>query len=70
MASILNTVLAEARAGNMQATKFVIDRMLPTPGDTRVKFDLREIKSVEVAIGAWHDVLAAMSQGKITIKEA
>ena len=44
VASILNTLITEAQAGNMQAAKFIIDRTLPDPRDARVKFDLREIE--------------------------
>ena len=70
MASVLNTVISNAEDGNMQAVKFLFDRFLPDPRDSRVKFDLRKIKNVKDATGAWHDVFAAMSQGNITLKEA
>ena len=70
LASVLDTVFCDAEAGNLQAAKFLLDRFMPDPRERHLNFDLREINSVDDAACAWSDVLTAMSQGKITLKEA
>lgn len=70
VASILNTVIGRAQDGDLQAAKFLLDRVLPDPRNRLINFDLREINSASDVASAWGDVFAAVSQGKITLKEA
>ena len=49
---ILNTVIDQARMGNMTAAKIVLERMLPDPRRRLISFDLRKIESVDDAISA------------------
>ena len=66
---ILNTVIDQARMGNMTAAKIVLERMLPDPRHRLISFDLRKIESVDDAIAAQGDVIGAFAQGKITLEE-
>ena len=68
--SIVDAVVNRALAGNMTASKMLLERILPDPSNRLVSFDLREIKCVDDALAASSDVLAALAQSKINLLEA
>lgn len=66
---ICRKAIEEAKQGNMQAIKLVLDRILPPKKETPIFIDLPVMKAGSDILEAVHRVAAAVCQGKITPSE-
>jgi hypothetical protein len=66
---ICAAVIAGALAGNMQAAKIVLDRILPPKKDRPINIDLPEMSSSSELVKAMACVINAVSSGQISPSE-
>lgn len=66
---ICAAVVAEARTGNMQAAKIVLDRILPTKKDRPIRIDLPEMNSSTDLANSMSCVINAVGSGQISPSE-
>lgn len=66
---ICRKAIEEAKQGNMQAIKLVLDRILPPKKEALIFIDLPVMKAGADILEAVHRVVAAVCQGKITPSE-
>ena len=66
---ILETIIAEAKAGNMLAAKFVMDRVWPAPRMGAVTIDMPRTESPADLLRAMHDIWERMMNGELTPDE-
>jgi len=66
----MRRIIERGRAGDMEAIKFVLDRVYPRPRDRSINFELSPIDTPEDVRSAMKAVLVAMASGELTPKEA
>ncbi len=66
---ICNRLIVEAKNGNMQAIKIVIDRVLPVRKELPIAIDLPQIKAPSDLLEAIDIVTRAIGEGKISPSE-
>jgi hypothetical protein len=66
---ICNRVIEEAKAGNMQAVKMILDRILPPKKDSPIAIDIPEIKTSSDILQAINCISTAVGQGEISPSE-
>ena len=66
---ICNRLILEAKSGNIQAIKIVIDRILPVRKELPIAIDLPQIKSSSDLLTAIGIVTTAIGEGKISPSE-
>jgi hypothetical protein len=59
-----------AKAGDMQALRLCLDRLVPPRKDSPVAFDLPEMKTINDAVPAMGALVKAVGQGDLTPTEA
>ena len=59
-----------AKAGDMQALRLCLDRLVPPRKDSPVAFDLPEMKTINDAVPAMGALVKAVGQGELTPTEA
>jgi len=67
---VCNVVTEKAKAGNLDACKVILDRILPVPKSRRITFPMREIHSAADVQEAMNGLWAAVAQGGITPEDA
>lgn len=67
---VVKAVIAEAKAGDMQAARLILDRVLPPRKGRPVTFNLPEVWCAEDVLGALAQTVAAMAAGELTPDEA
>lgn len=68
--AICTRLLVEAKEGNIQAIKIVMDRILPVRKELPIALDLPEIKSPRDLLNAISAITAAVGSGKISPSES
>lgn len=63
---ICGSVIAQAKAGNMQAAKIILDRVLPPMKDKPVQIDLPKMTSSDDLIKAVECIASAVGSGQIS----
>lgn len=66
---ICHQLIEQAKRGNVQAIKIVIDRILPICKERHITVDLPQIKSPSDVLTAINLITAAVSEGKISPSE-
>jgi hypothetical protein len=66
---ICNRVIEEAKAGNMQAVKMILDRILPQKKDSPIAIDLPQIKTASDILQAINCISTAVGQGEFSPSE-
>ena len=66
---VCQSVIIEATAGNMQAARIILDRLLPPRKDSPIKLDLPKIESSAELLKAIGCVTDAVGSGQITPSE-
>lgn len=66
---ILETLIDQAKAGDIQAMKFILDRYWPAPKTRIVRFEIPAINSTSDIPKALDAVLAAVARGDLTPDE-
>ena len=66
---ICNRVIEEAKTGNMQAVKMILDRILPPKKDSPIAIDIPEIKTASDILQAINCISTAVGQGEISPSE-
>ena len=66
---ICNRVIEEAKAGNMQAVKMILDRILPPKKDSPIAIDIPQIKTASDILQAINCISTAVGQGEISPSE-
>jgi hypothetical protein len=64
-----NRVIEEAKAGNMQAVKMILDRILPPKKDSPITIDIPQIKTTSDILQAINCISTAVGQGDISPSE-
>lgn len=67
---VCEQVLSQAKEGNMQAAKIILDRLLPPRKDRPIFFELPLINSANDAVQAGKLICHAVGKGEITPLEA
>ena len=67
--NICKTVIEEAKAGDMQAAKIILDRLLPSRKDTPIQIDLPKIESSSDVVRAVGCIINAVGIGQISPSE-
>lgn len=67
--AICTRLLVEAKEGNIQAIKIVMDRILPVRKELPITLDLPEIKSPTDLLNAISAITAAVGSGRISPSE-
>ena len=67
--AICTRLLVEAKEGNIQAVKIVMDRILPVRKELPITLDLPEIKSPTDLLNAISTITAAIGSGRISPSE-
>lgn len=63
---ICGSVIAQAKAGNMQAAKIILDRLLPPIKDKPIRIDLPKITSSNDLVRAIECITFAVGSGQIS----
>lgn len=66
LASVCNQVIDQAKEGNMQAAKIILDRLLPPKKDRPIHFQIPFIKTAADAVEARRLICYAVGKGDIT----
>ena len=66
---ICNRVVEDAKAGNMQAAKMILDRILPPKKDSPIAIDIPQIKTSSDILQAINCISTAVGQGEISPSE-
>jgi hypothetical protein len=67
---VCSVVVEKAKAGNLDACKVILDRILPVPKSRRITFPMREINTVDDVQEAMNGLWAAVASGGITPEDA
>ena len=67
---IISAMIAAAKAGDVQAAKIVLERILPVPKGRRFEMDLPQIETVDDLAAAFKVVAGQMAYGEISPEEA
>lgn len=67
--SICESVIAQARSGNIQAAKIIFDRLLPPRKDRLISIKLPKIKTAEDILKAVGAITQAIANGEIAPSE-
>lgn len=70
IAAVCHQVIDQAREGNIQAAKIILDRLLPPRKDRPINFKLPFIKNIADALEASRLICYAVGNGEITPLEA
>ena len=62
-------VLTEAKAGNMQAAKIILDRILPPRKDRSIEIDLSPMKNGGDLVQAMASIVNAVGLGQVSPSE-
>ena len=68
--AIVQSVVDQAKAGDLQACKIIIDRIALPAKSRRVNFSMPAIESMADIVAAHQGLWAAVSSGKLSIDEA
>lgn len=63
---VCSVVANQAKQGNIQAIKVILDRLLPPRRDRHIHFPLQEIKTPSDILRAMEQITTAVSSGEIT----
>ena len=66
---ICASVIAEAKKGNIQAAKIILDRVLPSRRDRVIDVQLPKLQTVDDAVKAMSTIINAIGSGDITPSE-
>ncbi len=66
---ICTAIITQAKSGNVQAAKIILDRLLPPRKDSPIKIDLPEIKNSTDILRAIECVTQAVANGGISTSE-
>src|SRR4051812_9769226 len=66
---ICKAIIAQAKSGNVQAAKIILDRLLPPRKDSPIKNNLPEIKNSSDILRAIECVTQAVANGDISTSE-
>lgn len=66
---ICNRLVDEAKNGNIQAIRLILDRILPVRKELPMKIDLPEIKCAQDVLTAITIITRAIAEGHITVSE-
>ncbi len=66
---VCQTLIIQAKKGNISAAKLVLDKLLPTPKDRPIRFFIPEIASSSDLLACAHAVTRAVAEGEITPSE-
>lgn len=69
VSEICNRLVDEAKKGNIQAIRLILDRILPARKELPMKIDLPEIKCAQDVLTAITIITSAIAEGHITISE-
>ena len=64
--ALTRKVIKLAKAGDMQALRLCLDRLVPPRKDSPVAFDLPEMKTLNDAVPAMGALVKAVGQGELT----
>lgn len=63
---VCESVVVQAKSGNMQAAKIILDRALPTQKDRLIHINLPQIKTPKDILKAIESITQAIANGEIT----
>lgn len=68
--SICRRLIQEATAGNMQAIKMILDRVLPPKRNSYISFKLPDLDDSSGVLSAIDYVMKALSRGNLSVEDA
>tara|TARA_B100000959_G_scaffold216085_2_gene227612 strand:+ start:358 stop:618 length:261 start_codon:yes stop_codon:yes gene_type:complete len=68
-AEVLTAVLEKAKAGDIQAARLLLDRLMPVRKGRAVNIDLPRIEKAEDLLTALSTTIEAMGRGELTPEE-
>ncbi len=69
VSEICNRLVDEAKKGNIQAIRLILDRILPVRKELPISIDLPEIKCAQDVLTAIATVTRAIAEGHISVSE-